>query len=621
MEATAFAIGLGGIFAIVDKSFSIWQSISETKHFGVDMTALIAKLSMECYRFHNWVEVSGVCVEESATTHLSPTRGGLMANAILDAAAQFLKILEDIVRIFDKYKPSSADVADSGELSATTLTLSSRLPVPARYAGRSDSSAVESRIVQQGTFASSIQHKTSFRRRVLFASKPWGRPDREELKNKIDELCYWNDRLGELLPKGVSASLSSQAPLSQILIDENKQALPRLTEESVESSLGEEFQVHARLWAERNDISSHTSSKNGIDGNRLISAYRRDITCLESVSTTDMSSSVSSQLALRVYMDRPGSQPSRNGKTRGPDRVFGTITADKSNLIIAPSLAVVEWYSYLSTKSEDLRIASTRLAGLVRLTSKDGLPNSLRILKGVGFVESGTSLGMIYAIPPSAHPMKQPVSLFSLMTNEAPPDFRRPPLEARLHLAHQLTSALHSFGLVRWYHKDFNCRNIVFFRSKESSSDKLMWESPYITGFSISRPDAQDEVSLNKDHEELSIYLHPDLRTRDPKTRPKYERKYDIYSLGLVLLEIGFWQTLSSLERDSSNLSPVDFKARIIRRCQKSLAFFTGSTYRDTVLRCLKWADEDFDEAANSLESFYFMVVLELVKLADTSKS
>lgn len=263
-------------------------------------------------------------------------------------------------------------------------------------------------------------------------------------------------------------------------------------------------------------------------------------------------------------------------------------------------------------------MASARLAGLVRLTSMKGLPSTLHILNGVCFVESGNSLGLVYKLPANAHPTKQPVSLFSLIsrTDEVASDFRPPPLEARIRLGQQLASSLHSFGLARWFHKDFNCRNVVFFRSKLASAN-VMLDSPYITGFSISRPDAQDEQSLNKDHEDLSVYLHPDLRTRDPESRPKYERKYDIYSLGLVLLELGFWRTLSSLVK--SNLSPADFKAQVVRRCQKDLAFFTGSAYRDIALRCLICADDGFDGAASSLDSFYFSVVLELVKICSVS--
>lgn len=301
---------------------------------------------------------------------------------------------------------------------------------------------------------------------------------------------------------------------------------------------------------------------------------------------------------------------------------FVFLEMQTNRLVTAPSLAVVEWYSYppsMETNGE-LRRASNRLAGLVRLTSMQGIPDTLRILKGICFVESGNFLGLVSRLPDNANPTKQPVSLFSLIQRkgEAASDLRPPPLEARIRLSQQLAGSLHSFGLARWFHKDFNCRNIVFFRSKLVPSS-VMLESPYITGFSISRPDAPNEVSLNKDHENLSVYLHPDLRTRDHSARPKYSRKYDVYSLGLVLLEIGLWRTLTPMIK--SDLSPPEFKSQATRRCQRDLAFFTGSGFRDIVMRCLTCADEDSDETASSLDNFYFSVVLELVRLSNTSGS
>ncbi|KAK7717655.1 hypothetical protein SLS64_003150 [Diaporthe eres] len=385
-------------------------------------------------------------------------------------------------------------------------TLSSRLPV----LSWSRNSALSASIAKQGEFASNLQKRTSFRRRFTFASKPWGRPDREELKSKIAELCYWNDRLEGLLPRDVRLSLASQAAPCQMLIDENKEVLQHLID--VPEPLGEPVREHARLWKEHMAV-SELSADNVADMNRLTATYRREITCLDTVIGV---SHASSQLSLRKYTEKAG-----GGKLS--------------------------------------------------------------------------------------------VSLFSLIQRkgEAASDLRPPPLEARIRLSQQLAGSLHSFGLARWFHKDFNCRNIVFFRSK-LVPPSVMLESPYITGFSISRPDAPNEVSLNKDHEDLSVYLHPDLRTGDHSARPKYSRKYDVYSLGLVLLEIGLWRTLTPMI--SSDLSPAEFKSQATRRCQRDLAFFTGSGFRDIVMRCLTCADEDSDETASSLDNFYFSVVLELEK-------
>ncbi|KAI7788055.1 hypothetical protein LA080_013361 [Diaporthe eres] len=518
---------------------------------------------MEYSRFYIWAKVSRVFAEEpssqlrvnSSTTPGPPAQHDDLTTApIHSATARFVDILEDISIIAAKYKLNPAENMNLDGTASQVTTLSSRLPV----LSGSSNSALSASISKQGEFVWNLQKRTSFRRRFTFASKPWGRPDREELKSKIAELCYWNDRLEGLLPRDVRLSLASQAAPCQMLIDENKEVLQHLID--VPEPLGEPVREHARLWKEHTAV-SELSADDVADLNRLTGTYRREITCLDTVTGVSHASMLQSAVFEKVYGE----------ETRGRQVIWSVSTS--------PSLAVVEWYSYPSSMetSEELRRASNRLAGL-------------------------------------------PVSLFSLIQRkgEAASDLRPPPLEARIRLSQQLAGSLHSFGLARWFHKDFNCRNIVFFRSKLVPSS-VMLESPYITGFSISRPDAPNEVSLNKDHEDLSVYLHPDLRTGDHSARPKYGSKYDVYSLGLVLLEIGLWRTLTPMI--DSDLSPAEFKSQATRRCQRDLAFFTGSGFRDIVMRCLTCADEGSDETASSLDNFYFSVVLELVKLFNTSGS
>lgn len=281
----------------------------------------------------------------------------------------------------------------------------------------------------------------------------------------------------------------------------------------------------------------------------------------------------------------------------------------------APVPVVVEWYSfgYLNWSFNDIKIATTRLAEIVHLCSIDDRPESLRVLDSICFVEGPESLGIVSRLPKDANPLTQPVSLHSLLKKapEVIAGFHPPSLEQRLVLAQQLASSVYSFGLVRWFHKDFNSHNVVFFRDT-STAAHVMLDFPFITGFSISRPDDNKEQSLNKDLGVRAIYLHPDLCATDPEKRPSYHRKYEIYSLGLLLFEIGIWNTIDRAVKNT--LSPEEFKKKAVDRCTKDLPFFVGNKYRDVVLRCLTCADVDFGENGNSLDTLYWSVVLELAK-------
>ena len=262
---------------------------------------------------------------------------------------------------------------------------------------------------------------------------------------------------------------------------------------------------------------------------------------------------------------------------------------------------------------DDIKIATARLAEIVHLCSLDDRPKSLRVLDSICFTEGADSLGIVSRLPKDAHPLKQPVSLHSLLKQipEVVATFQRPSLEQRLLLAQQLASSVYSFGLVRWFHKDFNSRNVVFFQDS-SPAASIMLDTPFITGFSISRPDDIKQRSLNKDLEARAIYLHPDLRAPDPEKRPQYHRKYEIYSLGLLLYEIGIWNTIDRAV--NITLLPAEFKKKAVDRCTKDLPFFVGTKYRDVVLRCLTCADTGSEDNESSLDTLYWSVVLELAK-------
>jgi len=80
---------------------------------------------------------------------------------------------------------------------------------------------------------------------------------------------------------------------------------------------------------------------------------------------------------------------------------------------------------------------------------------------------------------------------------------------------------------------------VVFFQSGDNLEASLA--IPFITGFDVSRPRAS--INLTETPGE-GVYLHAELRVTDNESRPGYRLKYDIYSLGLILLEIGLWATV-----------------------------------------------------------------------------
>lgn len=162
----------------------------------------------------------------------------------------------------------------------------------------------------------------------------------------------------------------------------------------------------------------------------------------------------------------------------------------------------------------------------------------------------------------------------------------KPSLETRLRLALTLAVALFQFHAVGWVHKSFRSSNILFFSDENSSP--LTLENPYLVGFEYAREDAG--FSDNPVYPDIAtdIYRHPQTWGK-PTTN--FQKMHDIYSLGVVLLEIGLWQPVAALEktqfRDLVYSDRFDVQELFQTEAARRLPFGLGSAYAKVVRKCL----------------------------------
>jgi len=272
-------------------------------------------------------------------------------------------------------------------------------------------------------------------------------------------------------------------------------------------------------------------------------------------------------------------------------------------------------------------LASERLTQLVHELSIPDKPTSLRILQTLGIVEDfrerTVRFGIISELPQNCDILRDPVTLHdffpkdSITLSELP----EPLLNERFRLALTLATAVHELHSFGWLHKEINSFNIAFLYSNDSSTISI--REPYIIGFGYARPDTKEVVSLSVTSSSKDIYKHPDLRKamhgHQGEQAPRFSRKYDIYSLGLVLLEIGLWDRVSTFNEITT--SPEDFKERLVRVCKRDLGHRMGRTYRDVVIRCMEGTEANLteieehpDQKKEELMRFYWSVVRELAK-------
>jgi hypothetical protein len=96
--------------------------------------------------------------------------------------------------------------------------------------------------------------------------------------------------------------------------------------------------------------------------------------------------------------------------------------------------------------------------------------------------------------------------------------------------------------------------------------------------------------------------LHRHPASLNGMSRKPYCKSFDIYSLGLVLLEIGLWKVLQAYHRPHYTVERFRDKV-VVQNLVPGLGSKTGRLYREIVERCL-FAREDLNsqEAGQLME-------------------
>ncbi|TGO42934.1 hypothetical protein BHYA_0004g00600 [Botrytis hyacinthi] len=277
-----------------------------------------------------------------------------------------------------------------------------------------------------------------------------------------------------------------------------------------------------------------------------------------------------------------------------------------------PSLAepqeiIVEWVEYekedLDARLNHLR----RIDDLARMIhSASNRHPDLHTIDCLGYTDDSTSsrYALIYRSPSSSSS-----TLNSLITSN---DFRTPDLGDRFKLAHKLSVALWSLHSLDWLHKNLCSSNILFFPSAYTESPRISKErenvpdisTPYLLGFDASRPDHMGEMSIaSRNPTAADLHRHPSSLHSSSCPRKEYCKSFDIYSLGLILLEIGLWKTLQTYHKP--HYSAEKFRDKIVvQNLVPGLGSKVGRGYREVVERCLGVREDVNGVEAGTLMEF-----------------
>jgi hypothetical protein len=296
-------------------------------------------------------------------------------------------------------------------------------------------------------------------------------------------------------------------------------------------------------------------------------------------------------------------------------------TDDGANLLVP---VLIEYAPFdASYRTTGVPVPKNRLEALLSFYARCGSLadySKFSTLSCLGYFEDPKQarFGLVYELPRKALDLEKmngasvdsrPVSLHKVLqqaskslnsNRQLPPG---PPLEDRFRLAFNLVQALAKLHTEeKFLHKDVNSSNIIFFlkpMSPDSKSHEYDLRAPYLSSFDLFSEFSIEEPPTTPGR---NLYRHP----HDPKifnqkcefcdkSSCKCARfRFDIYGLGLVLLEIGLWGPLSDIFKQKYSLD--DFRKRLETVWVRKLAARCGSIYQSVVKECLQQASQNVSE-------------------------
>ncbi|KAK0734620.1 hypothetical protein B0T26DRAFT_670890 [Lasiosphaeria miniovina] len=247
-------------------------------------------------------------------------------------------------------------------------------------------------------------------------------------------------------------------------------------------------------------------------------------------------------------------------------------------------------------RSEEVKFAP-QLASFLAVAGQEFLDGAtLGILPFKGFAKDPAPNGCFtFAFGfPRGTLSRAPPSLHELIVSDR--KAHRLGLPARFQIAKAVAQCLGTLHSDWWLHKRISSRVVRFFfrQSHGGGGESLDTAAPYLTDFAFARPtfgvfSAYESVDSVVHDIDRDVYRHPERVGAPPKAY--YNPMHDVYSLGVVLLEIGLWRTARQLYdddfKDAQGVTGIDVTKAFLKRARTELDHRMGPAYRDAVVLCL----------------------------------
>ncbi|ROV86712.1 hypothetical protein VMCG_10949 [Cytospora schulzeri] len=243
----------------------------------------------------------------------------------------------------------------------------------------------------------------------------------------------------------------------------------------------------------------------------------------------------------------------------------------------------------------DFETLSSEMGELAAALNSLDATTDLRLLKVEYYLYYPPSKQFLFAhIPPCR--VDSMMTLQKLITHDSFPETETA-LDKCFKVAYKLAEAIFFLHTAGFLHKNISSSSVVIFRRFEpphsGAASPGTIDEAYLMGFDLirgieaktykegaSRGDSQESTTTWT----FDIYQHPD-RLRGQISQ-RYSRTYDVYSLGVLLLELGLWKPLFTVLGQLDKGDPSSWTNELSRNVP-NLGPRVGGKYQRIVEWCL----------------------------------
>lgn len=293
------------------------------------------------------------------------------------------------------------------------------------------------------------------------------------------------------------------------------------------------------------------------------------------------------------------------------------LVSSRSNIIVEKTTrfgsVLVEYKSYdgsyredETVKAEHIDFAEKRLRQLASIlgASKSPVFHTLTCVDAFKD-EDKFRFGLAFQPPDGRDPYRA-ITLHKIIDQNLPHD--RPSMKERRDVAWTVGQALSSWHTMGWVHQGIASHGIVFFRDQ---TGRVEFSNPYLCGFEYARPSRGTSDPRFVSDIGLNVYRHPD---RQGFPAEHHRKEHDLYSYGVLLLEIGLWELVTErcVKIDRRETSRFEMRDSIIKQARERLGHKMSNSYTKATMTCLESTfGVDNDDAADSglVRAFQCLVV------------